>query len=94
MNVQTQTRDQLVNEIAAAITKANDEWREGRMTSPSDLDYVIDADRILTERLPSYIGSTDAGREFLADEIYEDAGETYITAEDLAVHIYDVLTAE
>jgi hypothetical protein len=93
MTSTTNSRDEIVAEIAAAITHANAAWASGRMTSPSQLDYVLDADRILAARLPSYPGSTREGREYLADELYEDAGETWVSAEDLAAHIYDVMTA-
>lgn len=86
-------RTEAITKIAAEIQHGLDEWMAGRMTSPDQRDFVEDGHRVLTDNFPGYIGSTEAGREFLADEIYEDAGETYVTVEDIAAHIFDVLTA-
>jgi hypothetical protein len=86
--------ERMQDELTARIAAALREWETGRSTSPSTLDYVIDADRVLTAHLPDYIGSTDEGREFVADALYEDAGETYVTVEDIARHLVEVLTAE
>lgn len=88
------TRDEIVAEIAAAIKKSVRLWEEGRCTSPSERDYVIDAREILERRVPLFHGTTEEGEEFVADQIYEDAGEKYVTAEDLAEFLYDQLTAE
>lgn len=94
MKIDAATRARLVALIAERIEHSLEEWRTGRMTSPDQRDYVEDGHRVLSENLPDYIGSTDEGREFLATELYEDAGETYVTVEDVAAHIFDVLTAE
>jgi len=86
-------RDRIVPLIAEAIDASIGAWQRGEMTSPSEMDYVLDGDRILTAELPGYAGSTDEGREFLADEVYEDAGRRWVTSAALAAHIYDTLTA-
>lgn len=90
----TANREAIIKLIAADITAMNTEWEQGRAASPDQRDYVNGADRILAATLADYGGSTDEGREFLADEIFEDCGDTYVTATDIATFIYDTLTAE
>jgi len=80
--------------LAGEIRLMSAQWAEGRATSPSEMDWVRAGDELLNRWAANYPGSTEEGREFLADEIFEDAGTTYVTAEDLAAHIMEVLTAE
>jgi hypothetical protein len=87
------SRDEIIGRIEAAIVAANMEWQSGRMTSPSELDYVIDARKIMGE-YEGFIGVTCEGENFVADVLSEDAGETYVTERDVAVFLYDQLSAE
>jgi antitoxin component of MazEF toxin-antitoxin module len=86
-------REKIISEIATAIREANAMWERGEMTSPSQRDYVIDARKILS-RYPDFPGTTEEGEEFVADVLYEDAGEKYVTDIDIATYLYEALTAE
>lgn len=94
--VATEIVERYVPAVEEAIRDCTATWERGETTSPDQRDYVNAAVRILDEFSPEYraIGSTDEGLEFLADEIYEDSGQTYVTDEDLARHIVTVLLAE
>ncbi len=87
-------RTALIGSVAAAIQRSLTEWEEGRMTSPSQLDYVIDARNVLHRDLPDFIGTTPEGEEFVAGVLFEDCGEKYVTVEDIAAFLVDELTAE
>ncbi len=69
-------------QIAAAIDHSNREWEEGRMCSPDQRDYVLDAMRVMQADL------SEKDVQMLATEIYEDAGETMVTSQDIAKYIY------
>jgi hypothetical protein len=90
----TAQRAALIATVADAIQASVTMWEEGRMTSPSSLDFVIDARRVLHRDLPGFIGTTPEGEEFVADVLAEDCGETYVTNEDIATYLVDTLTAE
>ena len=63
----TLTHDTITTMIAAECQNMIDEWQTGRSCSPAPLDYVIVADRLLTAHDPSYDGSVEEGRQFVAD---------------------------
>lgn len=87
--------ERLVLEVAGAILDANEAWQRGEMTSPSELDFVLDADRILSRTFgDEYHGSTEEGRAFVADVIFEDAGEKWSDAASVAREILTQLLAE
>lgn len=86
-------RKVLVRQIASGIEACQRDWERGAATSPDARDYVRLGVRVV-EQEAWFAGTTEEGEEFLADEIAEDQGERWSTAEDLAGHIYDVLAAD
>jgi hypothetical protein len=90
----TEAIDRLVPVMAAKIREANEAWQRGEMTSPSELDYVIDGDELLGRVLPDYIGSTPEGRDFIADELFEDAGKTWVEDVEVARAILERLMGD
>jgi small nuclear ribonucleoprotein (snRNP)-like protein len=72
--------DEEISKTAAAIQHSLDDWESGRMTSPDQRDYVIDACRVLG------VDWNDHAKvvEEIAEEIYEDAGEELLSVEDIA----------
>lgn len=80
--------------LAGAIRERNEEWERGEATSPDTYDYVHDGDFLLTAHYPNYPGRD---RDFLsdvADELFEDYGETYRTDEEVAGFIIRSLLGE
>jgi hypothetical protein len=65
--------------------------RAGKPT-PTTLDFVRAADRILTEDDPDYIGSTPEGRDFVADVL--TGSPQYRTPQEIAAFLVANLTAE
>jgi hypothetical protein len=76
-------------DIADRIQTMLNAWEAGTQPSPSDRDYVLAA----TEALGIREDCSDATVEFYADVLYEDAGETFATADDIAAFLFDALTA-
>lgn len=85
----------LISRIATELEESNAKWERGEAASPSELDFVLIADRLLTERHPLYIGSTPEGREFVADVIHDHTSAGALqTYDELATAIVDQLVAE
>ena len=58
--------------IALACEAAHLDWERGKATSPDTRDYVLLAEKVLTERLgPEYLWLTDATHDSVADDLYE-----------------------
>lgn len=83
-------------EIGKGIRAMLDEWRAGESCSPSELDYVLLADEVLTRSVPSYIGSVPEGREFVADVLAETMadGHSLLRYSAMAGWLVTFLTAE
>jgi hypothetical protein len=84
---QTQT-DPAAVAVAARIQRGLDLWESGRMTSPDEKDHVLDAEKVLGVELP------DEAREQIANEVYEDSGETLTTVEEIAAYVVGRVTEE
>lgn len=65
------------------------EWEAGRMTSPDQRDYVIAG----CEALGIDWTTIQTDVERIADVLYEDCGETYVTFEDMAAFVLPQLVA-
>jgi small nuclear ribonucleoprotein (snRNP)-like protein len=72
--------DEEISKTAAAIQHSLDEWESGRMCSPDQRDYVIDACSVLGVHWHDHAKVV----EEIAEEIYEDAGEELLSVEDIA----------
>jgi hypothetical protein len=72
--------DEEISKTAAAIQHSLDEWESGRMCSPDQRDYVIDACEVLGVVWSDHSEVV----EEIAEEIYEDAGEELLSVEDIA----------
>ncbi len=88
------TLDQ-INRTVAKIEASIRDWEEGRMTSPDDRDHVIAACEVLGVDWVKIDRTADndiVGK--IANEIYEDAGETITDIPDLATFILTRLFQE
>lgn len=88
---QQATMETVIAEVAAAIEENCATWERGESCSPSDLDHVLAADRILARRRTDYPGSTPDGREFVADVMWQEANEKGYGPEEYAAHVVAIL---
>jgi hypothetical protein len=72
---------QQVEQTVAKCEQMLDNWKQGRVASPSDKDYVIAA----CETLGLNWVANEERVNALADQLCEDAGETYVSLTDVAV---------
>lgn len=86
------TSDTLITEIALGIDSALMDWETGKSTSPDQRDYVLIAIDTFKRHYPDFVVPQDDGIESVADAIFEDAGETYVTTRDIATFIYEQLS--
>jgi hypothetical protein len=82
---------EIIAEIAEAIKENCATWERGESASPSDLDHVLAADRILARRRTDYPGSTPEGREFVADVMWDEANRKGYGPEEYAAHVVAIL---
>lgn len=62
----------ILAEIALALEGSNLDWEEGRATSPDTRDFVLIAERVITDRIgPEYLWLSDATGESVAEAMYE-----------------------
>lgn len=88
------TLDQ-INRTIEKIAQSLRDWEEGRMTSPDDRDHVIDACEVMN--LDWHQIDRDSDNDIIgkiANEIYEDSGETITSITDLATYILTRLFQE
>ncbi len=88
------TLDQITKTVAKIEASISD-WEHGRMTSPDDRDHVIEACEVLGVDWHKIDRDTDndiIGK--IANEIYEDSGETLTDVNDLATFILTRLFQE
>ncbi len=88
------TLDQ-INRTIAKIEASLKDWEEGRMTSPDDRDHVIAACEVLNLDWHQIDRGSDndiIGK--IAEEVYEDSGETITDIPDLATYILTRLFQE
>jgi hypothetical protein len=83
-------------EIALALEAAILDWEEGRLPSPDSRDYVIIAERILTERIgPEYLYLGDDTRELIADDLFDRQSNGELGEfGQIADYLVDRLTSE
>ena len=59
-------------EIALALESAVLDWEQGKAPSPDTRDYVLIAERVLTDRIgPEYLWLSDATHESVAEALWE-----------------------
>jgi len=80
-------RGKLIRAVAERIERDNELWRQGRATSPDQRDYVLDALDVLEASDPTYTRPSDEETERLAEVLFADCGETYVTAGDIAAFL-------
>lgn len=83
---------EVTDRIERRVRECNEAWERGEAASPSALDYVIVADRELASE-PNYVGSSEEGRQFVADVLYERLCDG-ATERDIAEFLAAELRAE
>lgn len=79
--------DRTIAALEQAIAERCNDWESGRMTSPSESDFVLDAERIFEQPL------TQEGAEVIADDLHAAASEgKYGTHGQMAEHLACIFT--